>query len=162
MDDSTILNALESNIGRIVAALTPVFTAIVAAGAFWLQDVIGVDMQQYVPAVVAFVALVATSAFGSALVWLRNRGNWEKQVVETATLAKLGEQELSKAAARDQNFHDEHYDRLPTPTPEMTPETNRVTTAHFGDSGVPESGPGEAEGNPGEDPSVPYREPKER
>jgi hypothetical protein len=142
MNEDSILDALESNIGRIVAALTPILTAIVVAGAYWLQDVIGVDMQQHVEGLVAFLTLVGGSALAAAVTWLRNRGNWEKQVMETAALTQLGSEEALAAEARL----------------ESSGGVSNRSTGRVPQYDMLDSGPEEAAGNPGEDPTIPDRE----
>lgn len=98
-----LLDAAQSNIGRIVALFIPVFTAVVTAGAFWLQNVVGIDVQHYTGGAVAFITLVATSALGSGITWLRNRGKHEVAAVELAAAAKAGESVLAASAARAQS-----------------------------------------------------------
>jgi hypothetical protein len=72
-----LLTTVQSNAGRIVALGIPFLTAIITAGAVWLQNVIGIDMQKHVPEIVAFIVMVATSALASGVVWLRNKGHFE-------------------------------------------------------------------------------------
>lgn len=99
MDDNTLYDALQSNIGRIVALFTPLLTVVVTAAAYWLQNVIGIDMQDHVAAVVAFIATTGTSVLASALVWLHNRGNWEQKALDAHTLLLAAQGEVQRDLA---------------------------------------------------------------
>jgi hypothetical protein len=65
---------VKSNLPRIVALMTPFFVATVTAGSVWLQNVVGIDLQRYNGAVVAFIAVVALGALSIAVTWLFNAG----------------------------------------------------------------------------------------
>lgn len=82
-------NILTAYIGRVVAfVLTPILLPIAATVAVWIQDVLGIDLHgdqltAYVISVVVGVALAAVQ-------WLRNRGVWEKAVLELQKLEAAG------------------------------------------------------------------------
>jgi hypothetical protein len=95
-----LLDTLQSNIGRYVAfVLTPILLPLVGATAVWAQDKIGLDIQAYggVPAVVGFIVSVVAGTAAVLLTWLRNRGKFEVQAAESATLLKAGEDALASS-----------------------------------------------------------------
>lgn len=96
VDDAVnqLLGAVQSNIGRIVALFIPIITAVVTAGAFWLQNVIGIDVQHYVGGAVAFIVLIGTSVLASGITWLRNRGKHEVVVAENVVTLAAAQQEV--------------------------------------------------------------------
>lgn len=96
-----LLDALQSNIGRIVAfVLTPILVPVVTALAVWLQNIVGVDLQSHTAALVAYIVGVAGAQAGSIIVWLRNRGHFEVAAVEHAAAIKTGEDAIAVSAAR--------------------------------------------------------------
>jgi hypothetical protein len=87
-------SALTSGISRIVAALTPVLAAGIAAGLYWLQNTIGIDLQVD-PAVAA--AFVGTIVLGGCLLgakWLEGRAQFERAATELAAAYQAGQQHV--------------------------------------------------------------------
>lgn len=87
---SVIDTALTSVIGRVVALLGPLFLAVVGAGTLWLQNVIGLDLQEYNGAAAAWIG---TTILGGALMaykWLSNRGEFERVALELKAMQELG------------------------------------------------------------------------
>lgn len=99
MDDSTVGNAFESQIGKIVAfVLTPILAPLVGALAFWLQDKLGINMD---PAVaVGYIVTVVSAVAVAAGTWLHNRGKWEATVAETAALHDMASAEVEKQSSQ--------------------------------------------------------------
>jgi len=84
-------DALTSQIGKLVAfVLTPLLTTFFTAGAYWLQNVLGIDVQEHVAVAVAYVTTIGVGVAGAAMVWLRNRGVFEVAVATTAQLHQQG------------------------------------------------------------------------
>lgn len=97
-----LLDSLQSNIGRYVAfILTPLLLPLVGAGALWLQNQIGFDIQSIggTPAVVGFIVSTVGGLAAVLVTWLRNRGNHEKAAVEALTLLKAGEDSARSIAS---------------------------------------------------------------
>jgi sulfite exporter TauE/SafE len=90
-------DVVTNNVGRIVAfVLTPILLPGVGAVAFWLQNVIGIDLQQYTAVAVGFVVSVVTGCALVAYKWLENRGAWEKGVAELEALYHAGQQAIEQ------------------------------------------------------------------
>ncbi len=82
---------VNSNVSRVVAfALTPILTTAAGAGAYWIQNVVGVDLQKHVAVAVGFVVAVAGGTALAILKWIENRGLFEKAAVELIHLYHLG------------------------------------------------------------------------
>lgn len=92
-------SALTSGISRVVAALTPVLAAGIAAALYWLQNVIGIDLQVD-PAVAA--GFVGTIILGGCLLgakWLEGRAQFERISAELAAAYQAGQQHVDAATA---------------------------------------------------------------
>jgi cell division inhibitor SulA len=90
LDDvlAVLLTSLQSNVGRYVAfILTPILLPLVGAAAYWLQNVVGIDMQDHVAAVTAFIVATVGGLAGVIITWLRNRGLHETAAAETVNAA---------------------------------------------------------------------------
>jgi hypothetical protein len=90
-------NALSSGISRVVAAIVPVLSGVLAAGLLWLQNAVGIDLQVD-PAVAA--AFVGTIVLGGCLVglkWLEGRAQFEKIAAELAAAYQAGQTHIDQA-----------------------------------------------------------------
>lgn len=90
-------SVVTSQIGKIVAfVLTPILLPLVGSGAAWAQDILGVNLNS-----TEVTGLVVSVVVGVALLawqWLKNRGAWERAVVETSALAAAGQENLALGA----------------------------------------------------------------
>ncbi len=91
MDQNT-----NSNIGRFVTLLSPVFVALAVILANWVQDLINADLDETQLAV--FLSTFALGVFGAIAQWLRNRGAWEKEVMgaQQQAVAQVYAKELER------------------------------------------------------------------
>lgn len=78
--NQTVDQVATSIISRVVAALAAPISAGVAAGLLWLQNVVGIDLQQYKGAAVAFLGTVILGGCLTAYKWLEGRAAWEQAV----------------------------------------------------------------------------------
>lgn len=90
---SLLDTVINNNIGRVVAFIvTPILLPLVGAGSFWLQDAIGIDLQQYTGAAIAFVVAVIVGVALAIFKWLEGLGLWQKAIAELHTLYEAGRQ----------------------------------------------------------------------
>jgi hypothetical protein len=93
---SQVMDLLQSNIGRWVTfILTPILLPLVGAAAYWLQDVVGVNLKADPAVVTAYIVAVVGGLAAMVVTWLRNRGNHERQALEALTVMKAGEDHVA-------------------------------------------------------------------
>jgi hypothetical protein len=83
--------AMTSTISRFVAALVPVLASVLGAGAYWLQNVAGINLQAHVAVAAAFVGTVVLGVLMTGWKWLEGRALFEKTATELAALYHLGQ-----------------------------------------------------------------------
>jgi hypothetical protein len=94
---SLLDSVFTSYIGRIVAfVLTPLLLPIVGAVAYWVQNVIGIDLQAHVAIATGFIVSVVAGTALAIYQWLRNRGIFEKTVLELHHLYEAGNQLIAQ------------------------------------------------------------------
>jgi hypothetical protein len=72
--------AVQSNIGRVVAAGMALALPFIGAFCAWVQDIIGIDLNSTELSV--YIGTIITGAALAGWQWLRNRGAWETQSVK--------------------------------------------------------------------------------
>src|SRR4051812_33717002 len=90
MDLEDLNEAINSNISRLVAFLTPTITAAVAAGLVWLQNALGVDMQQHAATIAGFVVAIVLGGCLTAAKWLEGRAEFETAAAAALALVPGG------------------------------------------------------------------------
>jgi hypothetical protein len=65
-----VRGALTSVSARVVIALVTVLTPAFTAAAFWLQNELGVDLQEHTAVAVTFVGTLMTGGFSLGILWL--------------------------------------------------------------------------------------------
>lgn len=78
----TIDAAMSSGISRLVAALAVPLAAVVAAVFYWLQNAVGIDLQEHVAVATGFVSTIILGAALTAAKWLEGRKEFEKIALE--------------------------------------------------------------------------------
>lgn len=81
MDTEDLHGALSSNISRLVAFLTPVVAALVALILAWIQEKIGLDLQNHAAEIAGFVVSIILGACLTAAQWLRGRAAFERTAI---------------------------------------------------------------------------------
>lgn len=101
-----VQNALESQISRIVAALTPVLAGLIGALLLWLQNVLGIDLQVDPAVAAAFVGTIILGGCLTGLQWLRGRALYESTALRVAALHAAGASAMDEFETVDPNDPD--------------------------------------------------------
>lgn len=90
-DDSDVVETwVRSMLPRIVAALAPIILAIVTAGLAWLQNVIGIDLQEHAAAYATFIGTMLLGGLGLAATWVFNAGQGQIKIASAKVTQVLG------------------------------------------------------------------------
>jgi hypothetical protein len=77
---------INSKVTRVVTGLAVPISAAVAAGLFWLQNAIGIDMQHYKAVAVGFVTSIILGGALLAAKWLEGRAGFEQTLLRVFAL----------------------------------------------------------------------------
>lgn len=88
MDPEDLHEQLNSQISRAVTFLTPIVAALVALALAWLQDKIGLNLQNHSAEIAGFVVAIILGGCLTAAKWLEGRAGFERAAIGALQIAQ--------------------------------------------------------------------------